>query len=184
MNNNATDIVGQLDIEPHLNQSETHYLAALARSRRCPRPGGPYAVPGNEYVAEDLPRERPRRTAAGQPSRWCNWSPTMDGSGLGFTGGKTFSAPLAWLRYLIDHFLQPGALASKSGEPWFDDFTFDHELDGVVAGHHRDTRELFTVRVTRSQITKSVLRQADALDEEYWACLKYDELPPFDRHYQ
>jgi hypothetical protein len=34
------------------------------------------------------------------------------------------------MRYLIDHFLKPGATAQ--GHPGFEHFTFDHVLNGVI----------------------------------------------------
>lgn len=66
-----------------------------------------------------------------------------------------------WLDYLISHFLVPGAEASTSGEAAFDDFTFDHRLDGLAVGCRRDNKQLFAIRVEDSVLTQQVLRPAD-----------------------
>ena len=66
-----------------------------------------------------------------------------------------------WLRYLIEHFLRPGARAGSSGLGYFEEFTFDHVLDGVVAGSRRDTCELFLIDVLDNKVTKTVLRRGD-----------------------
>ncbi len=58
-------------------------------------------------------------------------------------GLEKFYGPAEWMRYVIDHFLRPGAIASGSGVPCFDGFTFDHSCNGVVAGARRDTGEVF-----------------------------------------
>ena len=56
------------------------------------------------------------------------------------------------LTFLVSNYLGPGALAQESGNPDFSAFTFDHRLDGVIAGCREDTEELFLLRVVNSQI--------------------------------
>ena len=74
---------------------------------------------------------------------------------------EKFYAGQAWLQYLIDHFLRPGALAQHSGDPQFADFTFDHQLNGVVVGENQDLRELFILWVNDGEVSRSVLRPGD-----------------------
>ena len=45
---------------------------------------------------------------------------------------------------LIDHFLGRGAHAEQSGDPQFADFTFDHEMNGVVVGEQQDKPGAFS----------------------------------------
>lgn len=168
----TTDFIGHVDIEPRLNDSEIEYLTAFAASRRFDRPGGPYAVPGNPRADDDradVPTEQYNRTAPGQPQLWCQWVPCWDGCCLSFDGMEKFYAPIPWLRYLIDHFLRPGALAAESGEDWFRDFTFDHRLDGMIVGCRRDNKELFSIKVTDNVVSEEILRPGDR---------EYMDLPP------
>lgn len=68
---------------------------------------------------------------------------------------------MAWLRYLIDHFLRRGAAASRTGDVLFDRFTFDHVLAGMVVGCRRDTKELFAIHVEDNVVTKRILRSGN-----------------------
>ncbi|MCU1538038.1 MAG: hypothetical protein JWP82_2389 [Humibacillus sp.] len=163
----TTDFIGHIDITPALNQDETEYLTAFSASRRFDRPGGPYAVPGNPY-AEERPGDdvqRYNRVAPGQPQLYCQWEPCWDGCCLSFDGHEKFYEPVRWLRYLVDHFLKPGAKASESGLPEFEHFTFDHEVRGMVVGCRRDTKELFAIKAHGTRITTTVLRRGDVA---YW----------------
>ena len=167
----TTDFVGHIDIDPALNQDEIEYLTAFAASRRFDRPEGPYAVPGNPYADERSggDSERRNRTAPGQPQLYCQWVPCWDGCCLSFDGREKFYEPVARLRYLVTHFLRPGAEASRSGLPQFEHFTFDHALSGMVVGCRRDTKELFAITAQGSRVTSKVLRRGDPA---YW------NLPP------
>jgi hypothetical protein len=62
---------------------------------------------------------------------------------------------------VIDHFLREGALAQESGDPQFAEFTFDHQVNGVIVGEQKDLRELFVLRVAEGEVTKSILRRPD-----------------------
>lgn len=151
------------------------YLTAFGQSRRWDRAGGPYQVPDNPSdddvvvgapdpqtgipssrgpisVGSDTPRFS--RTAAGQPQLYCQWVPCPDGCCLSYDGREKFYEPTAWMRYLINHFLKPGAAASRSGQDCFEEFTFDHELNSVMAACRRDTRRLWVIRVARNRVTE------------------------------
>lgn len=172
----TTDFIGHVDIEPRLNEHEIAYLTAFSESRRCERPGGPYDVPGNPR-AEDpscLPGNGYNRPPLGQPSLWCDWVPCRDGCCLAYNGAERFYGAVEWLRYLIEHFLRPGAVASRFGAPRFAGFTFDHVLDGMVVGCRRDNKELFAVTVTGNRVHEEVLRRAD---RRFLGCppLRYEE---------
>jgi hypothetical protein len=72
----------------------------------------------------------------------------------------------AWLQYLIDHFLCPGALARASGRPDFDDFTFDHVLNGTIAAERDDTRELWLIVCSDNEIDTVRLMPPDVMPWE------------------
>ena len=183
----TTDYLGHIDIAPSLNEAELGYLDMFSRSRRWSRPGGPYAVPSDPDADEaadsgdrafNIPPE-------GQPGLWCDWVPCWDGCCLSFEGSERFYAPVPWLRYLIDHFLKPGATAAAGTDPRFVSFTFDHVLDGMVVGCRRDTKELFAVTVRHNVVRTEVLRRADPRYRAY-PPLPYedaidDELSPMQR---
>jgi len=159
----TTDFIGHIDIDPGLNEAELAYLDAFRKSRRFDRPGGPYEVPGNPYIDERLTSSSVayNRPAFGQPQLWCQWQPCWGGCCLAFDGNEKFYEPVRWLRYLIDHFLRPGAAASRSGLASFEEFTFDHRLEGLVVGCRRDNKQLYGIRVTDNVVSTEVLRPAD-----------------------
>lgn len=172
----TTDYIGHIDIRPSLNDAEVGYLQAFSDSRRWARPEGPYAVPddpdgedlsGYDGRALNLPPE-------GQPGPWCDWVPCWDGCCLSYDGAERFYAPVPWLRYLIDHFLMPGAVASTKQDPRFASFTFDHILEGMVVGCRRDTKELFAIHVRNNVVRTEVLRRADPRYRQY-PPLPYEE---------
>jgi hypothetical protein len=172
----TTDFIGHIDVAPSLNHDEIAYLTAFTDSRRCERPGGTYAVPGNPR-AEDpssFPDNSYNRPAARQPGLWCDWVPCWDGCCLAYNGVEKFYDPVAWLRYLIEHFLQPGAHASASGDPLFGRFTFDHVLDGTVVGCRRDNKELFAITVEANHVREDIIRPADPRYLDY-PPLPYEE---------
>lgn len=159
----TTDFLGHLEISPRLNDAEVEYLTAFSESRRWDRPQGPYAVPDNPRAEDDetAPVERTNRPAPGQPGLWCQWLPCPTGCCLSDDGTEKFYAPVAWLTYLVEHFLRPGALAGRSGSPVFEQFTFDHVLDGTVVARRRDTRRMWVIELNQNVLTERVLVEGD-----------------------
>ncbi len=156
----TTDFVGYVESDPPLNAAEQMYLLAFASSRRYHRPGGPYEVPGNPAAERDESPADPaayNTVAPGQPSLWCGWQPSWSGSCLAHDGVEKFFAAAEWMAYLIDHFLKPDALAKKAAAPCFVDFTFDHQLNGIVAGCRRDTHGLFLIEVADNVVSEHPL---------------------------
>jgi hypothetical protein len=94
-------------------------------------------------------------------SRRFRWLPCWTGCCLSFDGSERCYEPVAWLRYVIAHFREPGASASRSGLARFATFTFDHRLDGMVVGCRRDTKELTAITVRANRVATRVLRPPD-----------------------
>jgi hypothetical protein len=159
----TTDFIGHVDIAPALNEAEVAYLGAFSASRRWGRTGGPYEVPGHPLADERRPVQGNAYNvpAPGQPGLWCDWEPCWDGCCLAYNGVEKFYGAVEWLRYLIEHFLQPGAKASRSGDAAFAHFSFDHVLEGMVVGCRRDNKELFAITVRANRVREEVLRPAD-----------------------
>lgn len=80
----------------------------------------------------------------------------------------------AWLQYLIDHFLRPGALAQTSGRPEFEAFTFDHRLNGTIAAERDDTRELWLIQCRDNEIVTEGLVASDPMP---WDLPEWDSAP-------
>lgn len=156
-----TEFIGSLEIVPPLNDAEFSYLVAFAESRRCVRTEGPYWVPDNPAAAR-LADERHdikdyNRPAHGQPELWCPWVPWSAAHlGIARRDGKHY-APGRWLQYLLTHFLRPGALAGRTADPMFEDFTFDHMVTGVVGACRDDTGELWLIRPTGDEVVEEVV---------------------------
>ncbi|HET6625949.1 MAG TPA: hypothetical protein VFG63_06130 [Nocardioidaceae bacterium] len=167
----TTDFIGHIDIAPSLNDYEIAYLTAFSGSRRFERPGGPYDVPGNPRAEEHKTSagDTYNRPAAGQPGLRCEWVPCWDGCCLSYSGVEKFYGAVEWLRYLILHFLKQGGKASRSNDPRFAGFTFDHVLDGMVIGCRRDNKELSSITVANNRVREKVLRPADQ---------RYVDFPP------
>ena len=104
----------------------------------------------------------------GQPSLWCQWVPCSQGCCLSWNGHEKLYGGASWLQYLMDHFLRPGAEAASSRGRQFSGFTFDHRMDGIIAGRQEDTRELFLLRVEDSRLSQQVLRRGDPTPWDDW----------------
>ena len=158
-----TDFIGHIGIEPSLNVDEIAYLTAFTESRRFTRPGGPYDVAGNPRAEQpdDFDPHLYNQPPHGQPSLSCAWEACWEGCCLAYDGREKFYGAATWLTYLIDHFLKPGAWASRASDGRFAGFGFDHVLDGMVVGCRRDNKQLFAITVERNRVREEILRRAD-----------------------
>lgn len=153
----TTTFSGQVNVVPPLNQAEIDFLNAFAATRRVQRTRGPYYVgdrgcgvfsPGRRGIDGETDVTNMNRPPEGQPGLWCQWIPTDDGTAIQWDCGEKFYDSEEWMQYLIDHFLKPGAEASKSGDPQFAGFTFDHVCNGEIeaAGESGDDFWLLVVK--------------------------------------
>lgn len=53
-----------------------------------------------------------------QPGYWCQWVPTPSGDGIEWDGGEKFYEYVAWIEYLIRHFLQPWGYVVNGQVSW------------------------------------------------------------------
>src|SRR6478735_9098142 len=112
----TTEFSGQISVEPPLNAEEIAYLKRFAASRRMKRTQGPYHATDDGNFGQDdregvLDYNEP---PSGQPGLWCQWVPTDDGTAIEWDGGEKFYNSVEWMRYIIDHFLKPGAIAKNA----------------------------------------------------------------------
>lgn len=57
------------------------------------------------------------------------------------------------MRYLIDHFLRPDAVASESGGEQFADFTFDHVVNGTIEAQGEEPDDRWRLVVRDNEVT-------------------------------
>lgn len=85
---------------------------------------------------------------------------------LEWDGGEKFYHSPQWMKYLIDHFLRPGAIASRNlrdsagQDPRIAEFTFDHVCNGTIDAQGEDPDDRWqlivednVVKVAEAQIT-------------------------------
>ncbi len=135
----STDFTGNFKVTwladgtPYLSPNHRAFLVAFSRTRRMRRtaqvanlpdpardaagldlgPEGGYYVGGADQCVAD--RNEP---PAGQPSLWCQWTPTDDGSAIEWDEGEKFDEYVEWLEYLIEHFLGPWGYVLNGEVAW------------------------------------------------------------------
>lgn len=168
----STAYLGRLTISPPLNDAEVDWLRAFAAIDRR-HYHHPYDVAMNPRVVQqdEANRARGGRDAPdpfatltprdGSPYPHLDWGPCMDGCCLEWTRQEKSRMAPEWIEYLIDHFLRPGANAQSSDRPEFEHFTFDHQLNGTLAGERDDSRELFLIVVRDNALRVETLVEPD-----------------------
>lgn len=168
----TTDFEGHVTVEPPLNGAEIVYLKQFSETRRMRRINGPYYVDGeglrgqaheDDITDYNNPPDK-------QPSLWCQWVPTDDGTGIEWNGTEKFYHSEEWMTYLIDHFLKPGAVASTSGDTQFNHFTFDHVVNGRIDAQGEDPKDRWRLVVKNNvvgRIEPTVMWPVDE-DDENW----------------
>lgn len=150
-----TEFFGEVAVSPPLNQAECAYLQKFAQARRMDRERGPYFVDGSGSFGEgpDPDIRDSNQPPEGQPGVWCQWIPNEDGSALEWDEDEKFYEADSWMAYLIDHFLRPGAEASKTDDPQFVEFTFDHVLDGEIEAQGEEPSDMWLLRIENNVVT-------------------------------
>jgi len=127
----TTDFTGQFDLDKPLSAAQVAYLKKFNETRRMKRDvnitkdrpdpvrnavklplgtEGEYFVGaegfmGQEHDAPDvLDGNCPPST---QPSLWCQWTATDDGTAIVWDEGEKFYDYVEWLEYIIENFLKP-----------------------------------------------------------------------------
>lgn len=163
----STRYLGGPRIDPPLNPAEVAWLRAYAATRTVS--GDPYFVamnPGADHLRRASRPEAAHETVLPTPWRDSlgrDWEPTMAGCHLSWVPCSRGNDGPLQLEYLIEHFLGPRAHAAFDTREAFSDFTFDHVLNGYVAGERSDGR--FTlIRIVDNIVEETLLtRGADDL---------------------
>lgn len=137
----TTEFIGQFDITPTLTEPHRIYLEAFQETRRMQRNakaaeqlpdpqrlavglpigveggyfvggGGSFGQDGDDSILDynDSPQN--------QPGLWCKWIPDKTGAHLKWSGAEKFYYYEEWLRYLIEHFLQPWGYVLNGDVEW------------------------------------------------------------------
>ena len=64
----------------------------------------------------------------GQPSLWCQWVPSNDGTSIVWDGGEKFYHYVEWIEYLIKHFLKPWGYTLNGEVEWYGEDANDRGL--------------------------------------------------------
>jgi hypothetical protein len=153
-----TDFTGAFNVTPTLKPEHIAYLAKFCETRRMyrdqdlasqlPDPvrkaaglpvgtDGAYFVGGDGYCGQTadasvvLYNHPPRE----QPGLWCQWKPSEDGALIRWDGGEKFYSYIAWLKYLVKHFLQPWGYTLNGRVKWRGE---DEGGTGVVVARDND----------------------------------------------
>ncbi len=138
--------IGHIRIHPALNEAEWSHLFTLVESdgtlRGTPTGRGDRDVPFAHLAWEVC-------------SVGCclTWNQDLEASGM----------MLPSLRFLIDHLLRSGAKAQ--GRPRFEEFTFDHVLEGAVMGRGYGDRDMRLVEVRDNVASERTLVPCDGAQE-------------------
>ncbi|NET30958.1 MAG: hypothetical protein F6K19_03000 [Cyanothece sp. SIO1E1] len=125
----TTSFTGYFQLDQRLLDAQVLYLLDFARTRHCKRDvqilqdvsdpareavnlplgeeGCYFANYRWDWKNEDCAVVDYNRPTVSQPSLWCQWIPTDDGGGIQWDQGEKFKQYLAWLQYLVRHFLEP-----------------------------------------------------------------------------
>ena len=72
---------------------------------------------GQKHTSDILDYNRPPQ---GQPGLWCQWVPSEEGeeAAIEWDGNEKFYDYIAWIKYLIDHFLKPWGYVLNGCVDW------------------------------------------------------------------
>ena len=145
----TTDFAGQINVEPPLSQDEISFLKKFNETRRMACKQGPYYVDrggfrGQEHDADVIDYNK---SPEGQPSLWCQWVSTADGTGIEWDGGEKFYDAPEWMKYLIEHFIGDAPLA-KAQRP----FLNSHRLNGGIEAQGEESDDRWKLIVKDNEV--------------------------------
>jgi hypothetical protein len=145
----TTEFTGSISVEPPLNAEEISYLTKFSESRRMDGEQGPYFVGRSGYMGQGNEGVRDyNRPPPGQPGLWCQWVPTPDGAAIEWNGAEKFYDSAEWMKYIIDHFIKPGALA-KSELPFLQ---ANHVCNGVIEAQGEEYDDRWSLVVENNKV--------------------------------
>lgn len=162
----SPDFTGRIEINPPLNQAEINYLTKFSRTRHMHRELGPFLVyetpfkdPNNEkdVINYNIP-------PPGQPSLWCNFEPTTDGTAIRSNTiavmwdlSEKIKEASKWIDYIITRFLMDGAVVQGQDAllHLFKDFQFNHVCNGELILQGKNPNDKWKL-VVKNNIVKKI----------------------------
>jgi len=146
----TTEFDGQVSISPPLNAEEIEFLRKFNQSRRMACTQGPYYVDRGGFAGQEdgpdvIDYNQPPK---GQPSLWCQWMPSEDGTAIVWDGGEKFYYAPEWMKYLIEHFVGDAPLA-KAALP----FLQRHKLNGEIKAQGEDADDQWLLIVEDNKVS-------------------------------
>jgi hypothetical protein len=135
----TTHFDGIFTLNERLFDSQVLYLLEFSRTRRMKRNvevlqnvpdpareavGLPLGEEGGYFVNQKWDEQDEisvvdyNKPPRGQPGLWCQWIATPDGRGIEWDGGEKFYHYIAWLQYIILHFLEPWGYRLSGEVKW------------------------------------------------------------------
>lgn len=145
-----TNYWGEFEVNPPLNEKEIEYLEKFSETRRVKRTKGPYYVENGGFKGQDREEDVIEYNSPpdGQPSLWCDWIPSEDGTKLIFNESEKFNNGTQWIKYIIEHFLKPDALAKKH----LNFLTCNHFVNGKIIGRGEEPVDNFSIYINNNQV--------------------------------
>ena len=124
-----TDFSGQIQIVPPLNAAEIGYLQEFSFGEVS-------------YSKHD------------EPDSHCDFIPDNSGKFIKWDGTEKTSDAVEWVQFLINHFLKEGAIASNCSSSEFEEFTFNHVLNGELEADGEKSGDLWLLKVANNRVTR------------------------------
>jgi hypothetical protein len=117
------------------------------------RKQGPYFVDGDMCNPTEEGVIEYNTPPKDQPSLWCNFAPTKDGTAIVWTENEKTREGDNWIKYLIKHFLKPKAKTHNVESQLFKDFTYDHVCNGELFAQGEDPNDRWKI-VVKNNVVK------------------------------
>lgn len=141
----TTEFQGSFKLNKKLDPKTHTFLKKLAETRRMARRVDPkYGVEGEFYVdgkgfmgQDEEPNivnyNKPPST---QPSLWCQWTPSEDGTAIVWDQGEKFYNYIEWVIYICNKILTPRGYSITGNVKWrgedFNDTGTIHAIDNLI----------------------------------------------------
>ncbi len=159
-----TTFDGSFTITPTLQPEHRVYLAAFVKMRRVKReaseteklddpkrkaaglpigPDGAYFVGSTDHKSPDVINAY--QPPKGQPGLWCAWAPNEAGDALSSDDPPKLYNYIPWLKYLIEHFLDPWGYLLNGTVLWLgrQDTGSIEEVGSIEVSDNKITHKVF-----------------------------------------